>query len=114
MIFIILISVFIYFNRFEEKVFVCGTPDLISICGNTLNENQKEGRKLFKILCASCHKIDRRLVGPALGNIQMDSIPFYKYLTVKDSLEKKFHKTIFKQMSIKNTNELLLYLKINN
>ncbi len=31
---------------------------------------QKEGRKLFKSLCASCHKLDKKLVGPALGNIE--------------------------------------------
>jgi hypothetical protein len=111
MILLILISVSIYFYRFEEKVLVCGTPDLISICGNTLTENQKEGRKLFKSLCASCHKLDKKLIGPALGDIQIDSIPFYKYLTVKDSLENNFHKPIFKQLSIQNTNELLLYFK---
>jgi cytochrome c2 len=28
---------------------------------------QKEGRKLFRSLCASCHKLDKKLVGPALG-----------------------------------------------
>lgn len=31
---------------------------------------QKEGRKLFKSLCASCHKLDKKLVGPALANIE--------------------------------------------
>ncbi|MGK0446959.1 MAG: mono/diheme cytochrome c family protein, partial [Polaribacter sp.] len=31
---------------------------------------QKEGRKLFKSLCASCHKLDRKLVGPALGKVE--------------------------------------------
>ena len=30
---------------------------------------QKEGRKLFKSLCASCHKLDKKLIGPALGKI---------------------------------------------
>ncbi len=30
---------------------------------------QKEGRQLFKTLCASCHKLDKKLVGPALGNV---------------------------------------------
>ena len=28
---------------------------------------QKEGKKLFKSLCASCHKLDKKLVGPKLG-----------------------------------------------
>ena len=31
---------------------------------------QKEGRKLFKSLCASCHKLDKKLIGPALGNVE--------------------------------------------
>ena len=32
-------------------------------------EKQKEGRKLFKSLCSSCHKLDKKLVGPALGDV---------------------------------------------
>lgn len=32
-------------------------------------ERQKEGRKLFKSLCSSCHKLDKKFIGPALGNI---------------------------------------------
>ena len=31
---------------------------------------QKEGRKLFNSLCASCHKLDKKLVGPALGGVE--------------------------------------------
>ncbi|PQJ80334.1 cytochrome c3 family protein [Polaribacter porphyrae] len=31
---------------------------------------QKEGRKIFKSLCASCHKLDKKLIGPALGGIE--------------------------------------------
>lgn len=31
---------------------------------------QKEGRKLFKSLCASCHKLNKKLVGPALGGVE--------------------------------------------
>lgn len=31
---------------------------------------QKEGRALFKSLCASCHKLDKKLVGPALGGVE--------------------------------------------
>jgi len=32
-------------------------------------ERQAEGRKLFKSLCAACHKLDKKFVGPALGNM---------------------------------------------
>ena len=31
---------------------------------------QKEGKSLFKSQCASCHKLERKLVGPALGCIE--------------------------------------------
>ena len=31
---------------------------------------QKAGKKLFKSLCASCHKLDKKLVGPALGGVE--------------------------------------------
>ena len=31
---------------------------------------QKEGKKLFKSLCASCHKLNKKLVGPALGGVE--------------------------------------------
>ncbi|PQJ77050.1 cytochrome c3 family protein [Polaribacter glomeratus] len=31
---------------------------------------QKEGKSLFKSLCASCHKLDKKLVGPMLGGIE--------------------------------------------
>ncbi len=31
---------------------------------------QKAGRKLFKSQCASCHKLDRKLIGPALGGVE--------------------------------------------
>lgn len=31
---------------------------------------QKRGKSLFKSLCASCHKLDRKLVGPALGGVE--------------------------------------------
>ncbi|WP_405563578.1 cytochrome c3 family protein [Polaribacter sp. Asnod6-C07] len=32
---------------------------------------QKEGRKIFKSLCASCHKLDKKLIGPALGGVEL-------------------------------------------
>ena len=27
------------------------------------------GKKLFKANCASCHKLDKKLIGPALGEV---------------------------------------------
>tara|TARA_R110002073_G_scaffold108336_5_gene243492 strand:- start:67235 stop:68512 length:1278 start_codon:yes stop_codon:yes gene_type:complete len=31
---------------------------------------QKEGRKLFKSLCTTCHKLDKKSTGPALGGVE--------------------------------------------
>ena len=33
-------------------------------------ERQKAGRKLFNANCASCHKLDKRSTGPALGKVE--------------------------------------------
>ena len=33
-------------------------------------EKQKAGKKIFKAQCAACHKLDKKLVGPALGKIE--------------------------------------------
>jgi len=32
-------------------------------------ERQAEGRKLFKSLCSSCHKLDKKSIGPAIGKV---------------------------------------------
>lgn len=107
----IIFTVFYYNDFFKEEIIGCGTADPISICGNTLNENQKEGRKLFKSLCASCHKLDKKLIGPALGGIVMDSISFFNLTTKNDSINKTTYNHHFKQLTLENTNEILLYLK---
>ncbi len=33
-------------------------------------DRHKEGRKLFKSLCSSCHKLDKKFIGPALGKVE--------------------------------------------
>ena len=33
------------------------------------SDRQTEGRKLFKSLCSSCHKLDKKSTGPAIGNV---------------------------------------------
>ena len=33
-------------------------------------ERQKTGKKLFKSLCASCHKLDKKLIGPPLAKVE--------------------------------------------
>ena len=75
----------------EEKKFFCGTSDLYVKEG--LNrENLREGRKLFKALCASCHKLNKKLIGPALSNDTLDFNYFLAYTKSRDSLVKAKHK----------------------
>jgi hypothetical protein len=107
----IIFSVMYYSSSFEEEIGYCGTQDVLSYCGNKLNRNKREGRKLHKSLCASCHKLDKKLIGPALGSIQIDSISFFNHLTLKDAIGRKPHQPNFSQLTINNTNDILEYLK---
>ncbi|CAL2090950.1 conserved protein of unknown function [Tenacibaculum sp. 190524A02b] len=91
----------------KKEVIECGT--ITPRCGNVLNEYQREGKKLFRILCASCHKIDKKLIGPALGNIKIDSLALYKYLSKTDTIN--FHTPRFEQVDIENIGMLLSYIK---
>lgn len=86
-VFIIIISSVIYhFVSFEEKVLGCGTPDYIDYAGNYLNESEIEGRKLFKTLCASCHKLDKKLIGPALANENLKFDYFFEFTINEENL----------------------------
>ena len=107
----IIFSVMYFSSSFEEEIGYCGAQDVLSYCGNKLNRNKREGRKLHKSLCASCHKLDKKLIGPALRGIQIDSIPFFYHLTLKDSIGKKSHQPNFSQLTINNTNDILEYLQ---
>ncbi|MFV0249183.1 MAG: c-type cytochrome [Tenacibaculum sp.] len=42
-----------------------------SICAQEVDKARyDEGRKLYKSLCVSCHKLDKKLIGPALGGVE--------------------------------------------
>lgn len=63
-------------SRFTQKllqsfVFLLVLSLSFSAFSQDIDEaRQKEGKKLFKSLCASCHKLDKKLVGPALGGVE--------------------------------------------
>lgn len=75
----------------KEELAFCGTPDLY-VNRSFKTENLKEGRKLFKALCASCHKLDKKLIGPALSDTTLDFNYFLAYTRSRDSLVKTKHK----------------------
>lgn len=84
----------------EERIMYCGVIDDFSG-----NERGREGRKLFKSLCASCHKLNKKLVGPPLGNVKKDSVDYYKFMNSKN------HKPRFPMLTQKNINDIILYTK---
>lgn len=45
----------------------------------------QKGKKLFYSNCAACHKLDKRLVGPALGNISTRRKLAWTIAFIKDS-----------------------------
>ena len=83
---ITLILIFIYNNRFEEKALVCATPDIIDFKNQQLNKSVKMGRKLIKTLCASCHKLNKKLIGPALSKQDWDFNYFLEYTLNENKL----------------------------
>ena len=46
---------------------------------------QSEGRKLFKSLCASCHKLDKKLIGPALAGVEERRENQWLHAWIKDN-----------------------------
>ena len=89
---------------------------------------QKEGRKLFKSLCASCHKLDKKLVGPALAGIEDRRENDWLKAWIKDNAE--FQKTdadaveaaefsptamtAFPQLSEKQVDDILYYTTVGD
>lgn len=41
----------------------------ISLSGLTLAQSSEKGKTLFQQRCAACHKLEQKLIGPALANI---------------------------------------------
>ena len=89
---------------------------------------QKEGKKLFKSLCASCHKLNKKLVGPALGGIEERRENEWLKAWIKDNaaLRKSGDKdaiavfeeykqspmTAFPQLTDKNIDDILYYTTV--
>jgi len=75
----------VYYYQSETALAECRaqlpetTEEYQLFCGNALGSY--EGEKLFKIHCASCHKVDKKLVGPRLRGV-FDRIPSSSYFDV--------------------------------
>ena len=89
---------------------------------------QKEGKKLFKSLCASCHKLDKKLIGPALGKIEERRELDWLKAWIKDNAAlratgdtdanaifdeyKGSNMTAFPQLTDKNIEDILYYTTV--
>ena len=91
---------------------------------------QTEGRKLFKSLCASCHKLDKKLVGPALGKVEERRENTWLLAWIKNNAELRasgdrdaiavFEEyngsamTAFPQLSDQQVNDILYYTTVGD
>ena len=91
---------------------------------------QKEGKKLFKSLCASCHKLDKKLVGPALGGIEERRENAWLKAWIKDNAAlratgdsdanaifdeyKGSNMTAFPQLTDQNIDDILYYSTVGD
>ncbi len=89
---------------------------------------QKEGKKLFKSLCASCHKLDKKLIGPALAGIEERRENDWLKAWIKNNAELRAsgdadaiaifeeyngsNMTAFPQLSDKNIDDILYYTTV--
>ena len=95
-------------NGFTYKNF-CGTSNRIN------SSNSVEGKKVFNAYCASCHKLDKNMTGPALRNISQnyDSLLLKKYIRgYKGLIESKGYNSEclnFEALTEKQISDVLKY-----
>ena len=91
---------------------------------------QKEGKKLFKSLCASCHKLDKKLIGPALAGVEERRENDWLKAWIKNNAELRAsgdkeanaifeeyngsNMTAFPQLSDKNIDDILYYTTVGD
>ncbi|CAA0168446.1 c-type cytochrome [Tenacibaculum maritimum] len=98
--------------------------------GSIDKARQKEGKKLFKSLCASCHKLNKRLVGPKLGGVEERRENAWLKAWIKDNAAlratgdadaiavfdeyKGSNMTAFPQLTDKNIDDILYYTTVGD
>ncbi len=91
---------------------------------------QKEGRKIFRQLCASCHKLDKKFIGPALGGIEERRENDWLKAWIKDNaalratgdadanaIFKEYNSSVmtaFPQLSDQNIDDILYYTTVGD
>jgi len=63
-----------------------GKPkDVVNTSSKQVNPDIAAGKKLFQANCAACHKLDKKLIGPPLGNIADKKSKEWLYAWIKDN-----------------------------
>jgi len=93
LVFIIGITIFISTYNTSPS-YGCGTVSQEFFCGTkSHSEKGRKGKHFFNSNCAACHKLDKKMTGPALrGIVHNNKFPYKNYLfdfiTKEDSLKK--------------------------
>ena len=76
----------------KEQNLKCATPEPTLICGTiSFTENESKGKEIFDSNCAACHRLHKKMTGPALANI--DSIKLNTWLSAKNKIDSTKVKT---------------------
>ncbi len=129
---VVLMGLVVIANDKEQKeVLGCGVVDSYGYCGNVGYETiDHPGRAIFESNCKVCHRLDQKLVGPALRNVfdLRDSVWIYKFTrngeAMKESgdslavaIDEEYNHTVhtnFESLSDSSMNKLMVYLQLVN
>lgn len=75
----------------EEPVFGCGTVDFYYNEDVRLDERASDGKRVFDANCKACHRLNQKLVGPALAGVydRRDSLWITKMIVNGNRLLKR-------------------------
>lgn len=74
----------LYIHQLPQETQVVTQPIDI-VVKPELTEQQQQGKQLFKANCASCHKMNKRAVGPALAGVTNKYEKEWLYSWIKNS-----------------------------
>jgi mono/diheme cytochrome c family protein len=114
--------------RISFTVILLFTSSISSFSQEMDEARQKEGKSLFKSLCASCHKLDKKLIGPALGGVESRRENDWLIAWIKNNAEFRAsgnadaiaiyeeyngsNMSAFPQLSDQNINDILYYTTV--
>ena len=114
--------------RISFTVILLFTFSISSFSQEMDEARQKEGKSLFKSLCASCHKLDKKLIGPALGGVESRRENDWLIAWIKNNAEFRAsgnadaiaiyeeyngsNMSAFPQLSDQNINDILYYTTV--